>query len=489
MDSLLRGNDKSKHMKLFNTLTRKLEDFKPLKEGRVSFYQCGPTVYWVQHIGNLRAMTWADLIHRSFTHLDYDVTMVRNYTDVGHLVSDQDEGEDKMEKGAKREGLSPQAIADKYIDIFEQDTRDLNILEPTHKPRATEYIAKMIEMVGQLIKNKHAYVTEHAVYFDVSTFPRYNDLNHQKIDFNQKGLGKGTADDPAKKHFADFVLWFFKKGAHKNALQTWPSPWGEGFPGWHIECSAMSKSLLGNTIDVHMGGVEHVSVHHTNEIAQSESANGVKFVNYWLHNEHLNVDDAKMAKSQGTGFILSQIKEKGFNPLDLRYFFLQAHYRSKQNFTWEALQGAHEGYKRLKDAVLNLKSQMSNIKSTNQSLLSHFERSEKSSEAYINKFENFISNDFQTPQALALVWDVLKSDLNDVSKLNLILDFDKVLGLKLNELKEVIIPKEILELAEKRKKAKVIKDFKTSDVLRKQIEEKGYVIEDVKDGYAIKNYQ
>ena len=171
----------------------------------------------------------------------------------------------------------------------------------------------------------------------------------------------------------------FQKGAHKNALQTWPSPWGEGFPGWHIECSAMSKSLLGNTIDVHMGGVEHVSVHHTNEIAQSESANGVKFVNYWLHNEHLNVDDAKMAKSQGTGFTLAEIKEKGFDAMDLRYFFLQAHYRSKQNFTWEALQGAHEGYKRLKDAVLNLKSQMSNIKSTNQSLLSQFERSEKSS--------------------------------------------------------------------------------------------------------------
>lgn len=464
-------------MKLFNTLSRKLEEFKPLKEGHVSFYQCGPTVYWVQHIGNLRAMTWADLIRRSFSYLHFDVALVRNYTDVGHLVSDEDEGEDKMEKGAKREGLSPQAIADKYIGIFEQDTRDLNILEPTHKPRATEYIHQMIDMVKILIEKKHAYATEYAVYFDVSTFPHYNDLNHQKIDFNQKGLGKGTADDPAKKHFADFALWFFKKGTHKNALQTWPSPWGEGFPGWHIECSAMSKSLLGNTIDIHMGGVEHVSVHHTNEIAQSEAANGVKFVNYWLHNEHLNVDDAKMAKSQGTGFTLSQIKEKGFSPLDLRYFFLQAHYRSKQNFTWEALSAAREGYKRLKEQVLSLnKSDVIPVKTRIQSKIS----------SYKDSFTDFISNDFQIPQALALVWDVLKSDLNNTSKLELILDFDKVLGLQLNELKESVIPKEIIDLAEKRKQAKAIKDFKTSDELRKQIEEKGFTVEDVKEGYHVK---
>mgnify|MGYP001613565524 CR=1 FL=1 len=477
-------------MKLFNTLTRKLEEFKPLKEGHVSFYQCGPTVYWVQHIGNLRAMTWADLIRRSFSYLDFDVTMVRNYTDVGHLVSDEDEGEDKMEKGAKREGLSPQAIADKYIDIFEQDTRDLNILEPTHKPRATEYIDQMIDMVKILIEKKHAYVTEYAVYFDVSTFPRYNDLNHQKIDFNQKGLGKGTVEDPDKKHFADFALWFFRKGAHKNALQTWTSPWGEGFPGWHIECSAMSKSLLGNTIDIHMGGVEHVSIHHTNEIAQSESANGVKFVNYWLHNEHLNVDSAKMAKSQGTGFTLSQIKEKpacrqagDFDALDLRYFFLQAHYRSKQNFTWEALGAAREGYKRLKDQIFSLKKSdviPANLPAGRQG------RIQSKTTSFKEQFSHFISTDFQIPQALALVWDVFKSDLSNTSKLELILDFDKVLGLKLNGLKKDIIPQEIIDLAEKRKQAKLIKDFNTSDELRKLIEEKGYAIEDERDGYDLK---
>ncbi|MBI4973746.1 cysteine--tRNA ligase [Candidatus Roizmanbacteria bacterium] len=473
-------------MKLFNTLTRKLEEFKPIKPGHVSFYQCGPTVYWVQHIGNLRAMTCADLIRRSFSYLGYGVTMVRNYTDVGHLVSDQDEGEDKMEKGAKREGVPPREIADKYIGIFEQDTRDLNILEPSFKPRATEYITQMIEMVSELIEKKHAYVTEYAVYFDILTFPRYNELNHQKIDFNQKGLGKGTADDPAKKHFADFSIWFFKKGAHKNALQTWPSPWGEGFPGWHIECSAMSKSLLGNTIDVHMGGVEHVSVHHTNEIAQSEAANGVKFVNYWLHNEHLNVDDAKMAKSQGTGFTLSQIKEKGFGAMDLRYFFLQAHYRSKQNFTWEALSAAKEGYRRLKEQMVTLNK--------HAVIPSHFVIPalrigggiQSKTTSFKEQFSHFISTDFQIPQALALVWDVLKSDVNNTSKLEIILDFDKVLGLKLDEVHEDVIPQEIIDLAEKRKLSKSVKDFKTSDELRRQIEEKGYTVEDVKDGFHLK---
>jgi len=452
-------------MKVYNTLSRKLEEFTPLQNKKVSFYQCGPTVYWVQHIGNLRAMTWADLIRRSFLYLGYDVVFVRNYTDVGHLVSDEDTGEDKMEKGAKREGLTPQAIANKYIKIFEDDTSSLNILEPTHKPRATEYIKQMIEMINNLIESKHAYVTEYAVYYDVSSFPEYNELNHQKIDFNKKGLGKGTVEDTQKKHFADFALWFFKKGAHKNALQTWDSPWGEGFPGWHIECSVMSKSLLGNTIDIHMGGVEHISVHHTNEIAQSEAANEVKFVNYWLHNEHLNVDNAKMAKSQGTGFTLQEIREKRFDPMDLRYFFLQAHYRSKQNFTWEALSAAKEGYARLKDIVLHLKNDPPSSIQIND---------------YQKQFIDFISNDFQISQTLALLWDMLKSDLNSSTKLYLAADFDRVLGLNLLEMKNDVIPQEIIDLAEQRKIAKINKDFKTADILRMKIEEKQYTIEDIK---------
>src|SRR3990167_10930559 len=346
-------------MKLYNTLTRKIEEFKPLEPEKVRFYHCGPTVYWVQHIGNLRAMTWADLIRRSLIYLGFKVNFVRNYTDVGHLTSDQDEGEDKMEKGAKREGLTPDQIAEKYIKIFDADTQKLNILPPDHKPRATQFIQQMIEMIRILLEKTHAYITDYAVYFDLSTFKNYNQLNRQKIDLNIAGMGKAKVDDPQKKHFSDFALWFFKKGAHKNALQTWSSPWGEGFPGWHIECSVMSKTLLGDTIDIHMGGVEHISVHHSNEIAQSESANGVTFVKYWLHNEHLKVEGGKMAKSAGTGLTLSDVIEKGFNPLDLRYFYLMAHYRSKQNFTWKALVSAQITFSKLREFVISLRKQTS----------------------------------------------------------------------------------------------------------------------------------
>src|SRR3990167_600888 len=346
-------------MKVYNTLSRSLEDFKPIVDKKVLFYHCGPTVYWVQHIGNLRAMVWADLIRRSFTYLGYDVKFVRNYTDVGHLTSDQDEGEDKMEKGAKREGLTPKEVADKYIDIFEHDTKALNILEPDFKPRASEYIKPMQEMIQTLLDRGFAYKTDLAVVYDVSKFPSYNKLNGQNLELNKPMAGKGKVEDPEKKHFADFNLWVFKKGPHKNALQTWPSPWGEGFPGWHIECSVMAKSLLGDTIDIHMGGVEHISVHHTNEIAQSETANGVTFVKYWLHNEHLKVEGGKMAKSAGTGLTLSDVIEKGFNPLDLRYFYLMAHYRSKQNFTWKALVSAQITFSKLREFVISLRKQTS----------------------------------------------------------------------------------------------------------------------------------
>lgn len=461
-------------MQLYNTLSRSYEEFKPLKADQVTFYQCGPTVYWVQHIGNLRAMTWADLIRRSLLYLGYDVKFARNYTDVGHLVSDEDVGEDKMEKGARREGKSPQEIADKYIGIFEEDTRALNIMEPTYKPRATEYIGQMIEMIRTLIDKGHAYQTEYAIYFDVSTFRDYNSLNHQKIDFNQKGMGKGTADDPGKRHFADFALWFFKKGPHKNALQTWPSPWGEGFPGWHIECSVMSKSLLGTTIDIHMGGVEHISVHHTNEIAQSESANGVKFVDYWLHNEHLNVDNEKMAKSQGTGFTLQQIREKGFDPMDLRYFFLQAHYRSKQNFTWEAMEAAKQGRKNLFSLYFT-GFIPGNVQITDKG------------KQYEDEFKKMVGNDFQVPQALALAWSMLRDEkLGKPERAAIFNKFDTVFGLNFAKAPKFIIPSEITDLAEKRKQAKAGKNFALSDQIRREIEEKGYLIEDAKEGYKIK---
>jgi cysteinyl-tRNA synthetase len=464
-------------MKVYNTLTRQLEEFKLERKDRVTFYQCGPTVYWIQHIGNLRAMVWADLIRRSLNYLGYKTMFVRNYTDVGHLVSDADEGEDKMEKGAKREGLTPDQIADKYIKIFENDTKKLNIVPPDFRPRATHYVLQMVEMIKILLEKKHAYRTDYAVYFDVSTFPNYNQLNKQKIDLNIKGAGKGTIEDRQKKHFADFALWFFKKGSHANALQTWTSPWGEGFPGWHIECSVMAKELLGKTIDIHMGGVEHIPIHHTNEIAQSESANGDRFVNYWLHNEHLGVNEKKMAKSEGSSYTLNDIIEKGFNPLDLRYFFLSAHYRSKQNFTWEALSAAKEGYNRLKHTIISLRKQTDRTILSNEKLLQ------------VDKFRSYfsesLSEDFQIPEALGLMWSMLKSNIPSQDKLDLLLQFDQVFGLKLSEVSEPQIPNDIINLKEQRDQFRKAGNYSASDIIKDEIVKRGFSVQDTNQGTVV----
>lgn len=461
---------------LYNTLTRKKEEFKPIEKGEIKLYHCGPTVYWTQHIGNLRGMACADLAVRTLRYLGYNVKHVRNYTDVGHLASDEDEGEDKMEKGARREGKSPNEIAEKYIKIFEKDTNDLNIVEPNVKPRATEHIKEMISMTQELISRGYTYTTDLAVYFDISKAKDYTKLSGQKLEKNIQGAGKGEVSDSQKKDGADFALWFFRAGKHKNALQYWPSPFssplvqnGEGFPGWHIECSAMSKKYLGDTLDIHMGGIEHIPVHHTNEIAQSEAANGVKFVNYWLHNGHLLVNDRKMAKSEGTGYSVAEVKEKGFNPLALRYFFLQAHYRSKQNFTWEAIEAAQSGLGHLYNQVRELGNEKGKV-----------------DKSYKDKFINAIGDDLNIPQALAVVQELLKSELPKNIKLATVLDFDEILGLNLNKLsKKEELPDEILKLSEEREKARTEKNWEESDRLRGEIEKKGYIVEDIKDGMRV----
>ncbi|MEK7652858.1 MAG: cysteine--tRNA ligase [Patescibacteria group bacterium] len=477
-------------LNVYNTLSRKKEEFKPLKGKTVSFYQCGPTVYWTQHIGNLRAMVLADLIVRSLDYLGYKVKFVRNYTDVGHLTSDRDEGEDKLEKAARQEKLSPKEIADKYIKIFESDTRDLNIIEPWRKPRATAYIKEMAKLVQALIDGGYAYATDLAIYFEVKKFKNYNKLSGQNLEKNITDAGKGEVSDPNKKSPLDFALWFFKAGVHQNALQTWKvkfkninQPVLEGFPGWHLECSAMSRKLLGDTLDIHMGGVEHIPVHHTNEIAQSEAASGKKFVDYWLHNEHLTVDGGKMAKSEGTSYSLADIKKKGYDPMVLRYFFLQAHYRSKQNFTWSALEGAKTALDSIKDKIVETHcyaSKMSTETHVNASL------QRRINEEYRKKFLSAISDDFNIPQALAVVFEVIKADLPSGDKSATILDFDKVLGLGLDKIKPIKIPKEVEKLARERQKARVDKDFKKSDRLRDEIDKLGYVVEDEKDGYKLK---
>jgi cysteinyl-tRNA synthetase len=412
---------------LTNTLSKQKEVFESITLGSVSMYHCGPTVYWTQHIGNMRAMTITDLVNRMFLYNGYQVKLVRNYTDVGHLtgdnIGDADTGEDRMEKAAKRENITPEEIADKYIEIFNRDIASLNTISPAHATRATDYISDMIAMVQDLLDKGFAYATPHAVYFDVSKFPDYTKLSGQKLENLEAGEGHGSVGDSDKHNAHDFSLWFFKTGAHANALQTWESPFesplvenGRGFPGWHIECSAMSKHHLGPTFDIHLGGVEHIPIHHTNEIAQSECANGEHFVNYWLHNEHLLVDNKKMAKSEGTSYTLDDIREHGFDPIDLRYFFLQSNYRSKQNFTWDGLEAS-------KTALSKLKVFVSRIKETGEI-----------SESYKTLFIDMINDDINTAGGLAVVWELIKNpDISDADKKATILDFDRVLGLKLDE--------------------------------------------------------
>jgi len=467
---------------LFNTLSRKKEEFVPLTAGKVLFYHCGPTVYWTQHIGNLRGMTMGDLVRRTLEYSWFEVKHVRNYTDVGHLTSDSDTGEDKMEKGAKREGKTPDEIARFYIDQFETDTKKLNLLEPTVKPRATEYIDQMIAIVSALLEKGYAYTTDLAVYFDVTKFATYTELSHQQMDKLMEGAGKAEVSDPRKKHAADFVLWFFTAGVHTNALQHWPSPFqsllvkdGEGFPGWHLECSAMTKALLGSTIDIHMGGVEHIPVHHTNEIAQSEAANGVKFVDYWLHNEHLLVNDKKMAKSEGTGFSLTEIIDHGYDPLVLRYFFLQSHYRSKQNFTWEALDGAKTALTGLRDFA-SAWQQEKRIEVEMSGAASVFRQ----------QFTDAISDDLNIPKALGVVWDMTKADILNAEKLSLLLDFDRVLGLGLADWKEAEIPADLVAKAVLITSLRKEKKFTEADALRKQITDAGFVVQDTASGTIVK---
>lgn len=473
-------------MKLYNTLTRKIEKFKPIKEKEVKLYHCGPTVYWTQHIGNLRGMFCADLMVRTLRYLKYEVKHVRNYTDVGHLTSDTDIGEDKMEKGARREGLKPAEIAKKYIKIFEQDTQELNILEPTVKPKATEHIQDMIEMTKTLIDKNYAYTTDLAVYFDISKVKNYTKLSGQILEKNIQSAGKSKISDPQKKHPSDFALWFFKTGTHKNALQYWPSPFnsplvenGQGFPGWHIECSAMSKKYLGNTLDIHMGGIEHIPVHHTNEIAQSESTNEVKFANYWLHNEHLLVDNKKMAKSEGTSHSLLEIKEKGFNPLSLRYLFLTAHYRSKLNFTWKSLEASQNALNKLYDFIAFPDTTVERRSRSNSKIKPQDETQIITD--YEKQFLEALENNLDTPKALAIIWRMIKSkDLSYDNKKTTLLKFDKVLGLDFDKVKKEgsEISDDVKKLIEQREEARENKDWGKADKLRDEIKKKGLAIKD-----------
>lgn len=465
-------------MKLYNTLTKKIEEFKPLNPPLVTFYSCGPTVYDYTHIGHMRTYVNNDLLKRTLEYLGYQVKHVMNTTDVGHLTGDDDRGEDKIEKGAKKTGKTVWEVAEFFTNFFIKTIEALNIKKPDILCPATKHIKEMIELIKILQEKNFTYETDEAVYFDVSKFKNYGKLSGQKLEEKIKGAREKVYIDPQKKHPADFALWFKRVGRFKNHTMHWDSPWGDGFPGWHIECSAMSMKYLGETIDIHAGGIDHIPVHHENEIAQSEAATGKTFVKYWFHNNFLMVDNQKMSKSLGNFYTINDLKKHNIEPLAVRYLFLQSHYRKIMNFTWEAARSAQEGYNNLKKIILDLKSKLQNTQKKKN---------------YSNDYQNFlvsfsktISNDLQIPQALAIAWEMLKSNIDNTEKLELILEFDKVFGLKLKEIVEEKIPDEVIKLAEERKKARQKKDFKTSDKIREKIEKLGYKIEDLeKNKYKI----
>lgn len=449
-------------IKLYNTLTRKKEIFKPIKENEVGIYSCGPTVYWYQHIGNLRSYIFADILRRIFEYNQYKVKQVINVTDVGHLTSDADEGEDKMEKAAHKEGKKAEEISKFYFNEFEKDLKKINILKPSIWSWATEHIKEQIDLVKKLEKNKFTYRTKDGIYFDTSKLSDYGKLARLKIENLEAGKRVELRD---KKNVTDFALWKFSEEIGKRE-QEWDSPWGIGFPGWHIECSAMSMKYLGENFDIHTGGIDHIPVHHTNEIAQSEAATGKKFVNYWMHGAFLTFKGEKVSKSKGGLLTISELEEKKIIPLSYRYFTFNAHYRKPLDFTLEGLQQSQVAYLRLKK------------------IISEIEPDKKINKGYLKEFEEAINNDLDMPHALSVLWRLVR-DPNAEGKIETIKEMDKVFGLKLLTKEEIEIPKEIEKLAKEREQARKNKDWEKSDDLRDRIVNLGWQVNDKKDGFEI----
>ncbi len=459
-------------LRLFNTLGRKLEEFTPLNPPTVGMYNCGPTVYDRAHIGNLRTYVFSDTLRRVLERNGYRVNQVMNITDVGHLTSDADSGEDKMTKGLKREGLplslsGMHDLATKYTEAFLEDIALLNILRPEELPRASEHIEAQINLIKALEENGYTYATSDGLYFDTTKNKEYGKLG---------GLSDQTEarveENTEKKNPRDFALWKFSaKGGSAsggNSELGWESPWGKGFPGWHIECSAMSMQYLGETFDIHTGGIDHIPTHHNNEIAQSECATGKLFAKYWLHGAFLNIDSEKIAKSAGNALTLSTLIERSIDPLAYRYWLLMAHYRSQVNFTWEALEDAARGYKKLCERVIELPN------GGDVDL------------AYKAKFDEALNEDLGTPAALALLWELLKDDsISDKNKKATALDFDQALGLSLGVGKDLVIPEDVAALLHRRELAREAKHWDNADNLRKEIEAKGFFVKDTPQGQKI----
>lgn len=456
-------------MKIYNSLTKEKEGFKAIKQGHVSMYHCGPTVYDYIHIGNLRSFFMADITRRSFEIFDKKVLQVMNITDVGHLVSDGDDGNDKMTKALKRHGWDITLenmikVADVYAEAFKKDLQELNILTPHHMPKASDHIQEDIDIIKNLDEKGYTYTTSDGVYFDTSKMPDYGKLGGLNLDQDSESR---ICNNTEKKFHADFALWKF------NDKNGWDSPWGHGFPGWHIECSGMAMKYLGETFDIHTGGHDLKSVHHNNEIAQSECSTGKTFVSYWMHGEFLNIGGEKLSKSTGGNITVRTVLSQGFSALDLRYLYLQSHYRSPMNFDWDILEQAKNGREKLNKQILILKK---NAKAG--------EISEEFKEEFLEK----ISDDFNTPAGLAVMHSMLKSDISNEQKLGTAYFFDKVLGLKLEEFEEenIEIPQEIQKLLEERKIARQEKNWQKSDELRDQISELGYKTLDINGEQKIK---
>jgi len=462
---------------LTNTLTHKKEKFIPIKEGSVGVYSCGPTVYWNQHIGHMYCYVHWDSLVRFFRYLGNEVKWVMNITDVGHMTSDEDRGEDKMEKGAKREGVSVWQVADKYITQFKESLDLFNIKQPDILCRATEHIAEQIELIKKIEKNGFTYKTKTGLIFDTCKFPDY--AKFARLNLTKQTAGARVEIDPEKKQPWDFMLWITNQPEH---IMQWDSPWGRGFPGWHIECTAMSAKYLGEHFDIHTGGKEHIPVHHTNEIAQAFGAFNHQTANYWLHNEWLFLKEGgKMSKSAGNFVTAQDLVAKGYNPLVLRYLFLNSHYRKGLRFSFEALNGAQIALNKLREIVRQ-------IKNDNRRKMLSAEKLVKV-DLYRYKFIEALSDDLNVPKALAVLWEMLKSNITGEDKYDFVLSFDEVLGLGLGQMTndKLQITNQIQKLIDKREKLRQEGKFIEADRLRKQIERKGFLLKDTAEGTKVES--
>jgi cysteinyl-tRNA synthetase len=456
---------------IYNTLGREIQQFQPITPGTVGLYTCGPTVYNFAHIGNLRTYLFEDFLRRTLEYLSFSVTHVMNVTDVGHLTDDADEGEDKMTKSAREKGMSVWDIAQFYTDAFFRDVDRLNIRKPHIVCRATDHIQDMIALIRRIEANGHTYVAGGNVYFDISTFPRYGEL--ALLDRQELLAGARIGVDENKKNPHDFVLWF-TKGKFEHQAMLWDSPWGKGYPGWHIECSAMSMKYLGDHFDIHTGGVDHIPVHHSNEIAQSEAATDTKWVNYWIHGEFLLMENAKMSKSAGGFLTLDALVESGYEPLDYRYFCLGGHYRKQISFTREAMDAARTGRKNLRDNLMRLRQ---------ESEPTALDALADAAKAHHRRFVDHISHDLNMPRALSDLWQLLKdTDVSAGDRLGLAFEMDRVLGLQLQESSEFELDQEIQALIDERTRARAEREFARADEIRAELSKRGVVLEDTPQG-------